>query len=85
MLPDLHFNGGKTVWTDARRLTREGLAQALVEARNRTLAWLAAFGQTRRGWESAAAGFCEPAALDAGSCRLACRMVVPARCAHAGA
>jgi hypothetical protein len=27
-----------------------GLAQALVESRNRTLAWLGAFGQTRRGW-----------------------------------
>jgi hypothetical protein len=37
-------------WPDARRLPREGLAQALVESRNRTLAWLGAFGQTRRGW-----------------------------------
>ncbi len=51
MLPDLHFSGGKAMWADARRLPREGLAQALVETRNRTLAWLAAFGQTRRGWE----------------------------------
>jgi ergothioneine biosynthesis protein EgtB len=51
MLPDLYFSGGKTMWTDARRLPREGLAQALVDARSRTLAWLAAFGQTRRGWD----------------------------------
>lgn len=51
MLPDLHHQGGKTVWADARRLPREGLAQALVETRNRTLAWLGAFGQTRKGWE----------------------------------
>ena len=50
MLPDLHFTGGKATWADARRLPREGLAQALVESRNRTLAWLAAFGQTRKGW-----------------------------------
>jgi len=51
MLPDLHFTGGRSHWADARRLPREALAQALVETRNRTLAWLAAFGQTRRGWE----------------------------------
>lgn len=50
MLPDLHFTGGKAAWPDARRLPREGLAQALVESRNRTLAWLGAFGQTRKGW-----------------------------------
>ncbi|QOT75438.1 SUMF1/EgtB/PvdO family nonheme iron enzyme [Cupriavidus basilensis] len=60
MLPDLHFNGGKAVWADARRLPREGLAQALVEARNRTLAWLAAFGQTRRGWEVPRQDFSDP-------------------------
>ena len=60
MLPDLHFNGGKAVWADARRLPREGLAQALVEARNRTLAWLAAFGQTRRGWEVPRQDFADP-------------------------
>ncbi|AOY93279.1 glycosyl transferase [Cupriavidus sp. USMAA2-4] len=51
MLPDLHFTGGKSAWADARRLPREALAQALVETRNRTLAWLAIFGQTRRGWD----------------------------------
>lgn len=50
MLPDLHFTGGTAGWPDARRLPREGLAQALVESRNRTLAWLGAFGQTRKGW-----------------------------------
>ncbi|WP_454722135.1 MULTISPECIES: SUMF1/EgtB/PvdO family nonheme iron enzyme [Cupriavidus] len=60
MLPDLHFNGGKTVWADARRLPREGLAQALVDTRNRTLAWLAAFGQTRRGWEVPREAFADP-------------------------
>ncbi|TDF67087.1 SUMF1/EgtB/PvdO family nonheme iron enzyme [Cupriavidus sp. L7L] len=51
MLPDLYFTGGKAAWSDPRRLPREGLAQALVETRNRTLAWLAAFGQTRRAWD----------------------------------
>lgn len=51
MLPDLYFNGGKATWSDPRRLPREGLAQALVEARSRTLAWLASFGQTRRAWD----------------------------------
>ncbi|WP_042886710.1 SUMF1/EgtB/PvdO family nonheme iron enzyme [Cupriavidus necator] len=50
MLPDLYFTGGKATWSDPRRLLREGLAQALVEARSRTLAWLAPFGQTRRAW-----------------------------------
>jgi ergothioneine biosynthesis protein EgtB len=50
MLPDLHFSGGQRDWADPRRLPREGLANALVESRNRTLAWLAAFGQSRRGW-----------------------------------
>lgn len=50
MLPDLHFTGGTAAWPDARRLPREGLAQALVESRNRTLAWLGAFGLTRKGW-----------------------------------
>ncbi|CAG9174841.1 Hercynine oxygenase [Cupriavidus laharis] len=51
MLPDLYFGGGHAGWSDARRLPREGLAQALVDARSRTLAWLAAFGQTRKGWD----------------------------------
>lgn len=51
MLPDLYFTGGKAAWSDPRRLPREGLAQALVETRNRTLAWLAPFGQTRRAWD----------------------------------
>ena len=51
MLPDLYFSGGQAGWSDARRLPREGLAQALVDARSRTLAWLAAFGQTRKGWD----------------------------------
>src|SRR5437868_148901 len=50
MLPDLHFTGGEREWPDSRRLPREGAAQALVDSRNRTLAWLAAFGHTRRGW-----------------------------------
>ncbi|MGY8523934.1 SUMF1/EgtB/PvdO family nonheme iron enzyme [Paracidovorax citrulli] len=50
MLPDLHFSGGRRDWTDARRLPREGLAQALVDSRNRTLAWLAGFGASRREW-----------------------------------
>ncbi|WP_454055803.1 SUMF1/EgtB/PvdO family nonheme iron enzyme [Cupriavidus sp. Marseille-Q8015] len=60
MLPDLHFTGGKTAWADARRLPREGLAQALVEARNRTLGWLAALGQTRRGWQVDRQYDCDP-------------------------
>ncbi|BDB24995.1 SUMF1/EgtB/PvdO family nonheme iron enzyme [Cupriavidus sp. P-10] len=51
MLPDLYFTGGKAAWSDPRRLPREGLAQALVETRNRTLGWLAPFGQTRRAWD----------------------------------
>ncbi|MDQ0143973.1 SUMF1/EgtB/PvdO family nonheme iron enzyme [Cupriavidus necator] len=51
MLPDLYFTGGKATWSDPRRLPREGLAQALVDARSRTLAWLAPFGQTRRAWD----------------------------------
>ncbi|AGW91387.1 MULTISPECIES: SUMF1/EgtB/PvdO family nonheme iron enzyme [Cupriavidus] len=51
MLPDLYFTGGKATWSDPRRLPREGLAQALVETRSRTLAWLAPFGQTRRAWD----------------------------------
>lgn len=50
MLPDLHFHGGKPGWTDPRRLPREGLAQALVETRSRTLAWLAALGPGARSW-----------------------------------
>lgn len=50
MLPDLYFTGGRHDWSDARRLPREGLAQALVDSRNRTLAWLSAFGAARRGW-----------------------------------
>lgn len=51
MLPDLYFTGGKATWSDPRRLPREALAQALVDARARTLAWLAPFGQTRRAWD----------------------------------
>jgi ergothioneine biosynthesis protein EgtB len=51
MLPDLYFTGGKATWSDPRRLPREGLAQALVDARSRTLAWLGPFGQTRRAWD----------------------------------
>ncbi|NUT14720.1 MAG: ergothioneine biosynthesis protein EgtB [Cupriavidus sp.] len=51
MLPDLYFTGGKATWSDPRRLPREGLAQALVDTRSRTLAWLAPFGQTRRAWD----------------------------------
>ncbi|QYY32490.1 SUMF1/EgtB/PvdO family nonheme iron enzyme [Cupriavidus pinatubonensis] len=51
MLPDLYFSGGQAGWSDARRLPREGLAQALVDARSRTLAWLAVFGQTRKAWD----------------------------------
>lgn len=50
MLPDLYFTGGRRDWTDARRLPREGLSQALVDSRNRTLAWLSVFGPSRRGW-----------------------------------
>jgi len=60
MLPDLYFTGGQAAWADARRLPREGLAQALVEARNRTLGWLAAFGQTRRGWHVERQYDCNP-------------------------
>ncbi|MGR5480535.1 hypothetical protein ACPV5A_25660, partial [Vibrio chagasii] len=38
-------------WTDGRRLPRQGIAHSLVDARNRTLALLAAFGDTQRGWQ----------------------------------
>lgn len=50
MLPDLYFTGGRNDWPDARRLPREGLSQALVDSRNRTLGWLSVFGPSRRSW-----------------------------------
>jgi ergothioneine biosynthesis protein EgtB len=50
MLPDLYFSGSGESWNDARRLPRQGLQQALVDSRNRTLGLLAPFGDTERGW-----------------------------------
>lgn len=54
MLPDLHFTGAPDSWHDARLLPRQGLAQALVDARNRTLNLLSAFGMDARHWHMAA-------------------------------
>lgn len=51
MLPDPTFIGSLPDWTDGRRLPRLGLAHSLVDARNRTLALLSAFGDTQRGWQ----------------------------------
>ncbi|CCF96682.1 MULTISPECIES: ergothioneine biosynthesis protein EgtB [Ralstonia solanacearum species complex] len=51
MLPDPTFIGSLPDWTDGRRLPRQGIAHSLVDARNRTLALLAAFGDTQRGWQ----------------------------------
>lgn len=51
MLPDPTFIGALSDWTDGRRLPRQGIAHSLVDARNRTLALLAAFGDTQRGWQ----------------------------------
>ncbi|WP_343620247.1 ergothioneine biosynthesis protein EgtB [Ralstonia sp.] len=51
MLPDPTFIGSLPDWTDGRRLPRQGIAHSLVDARNRTLALLSAFGDTQRGWQ----------------------------------
>jgi ergothioneine biosynthesis protein EgtB len=48
MLPDLHFTGPEEFWQDARTLPRRGVAQALVDARSRTLGLLAALGVDER-------------------------------------
>lgn len=50
MLPDLHFTGSGDDWRDARHLPRQGLAQALVDCRNRTLGLLSSFGMQERSW-----------------------------------
>lgn len=50
MLPDLYFTGAADSWHDARTMPRQGIAHALVDARNRTLSLLAAFGMHERNW-----------------------------------